>query len=61
MPLEKVKKQLESENKKFSILPNNFNVKGDTILVTNAKEQDEQIILTVGEFIFDLKKEQNDK
>ena len=40
---------------KYQIVENNHNVVGDTKLVTNAKIQDGTVILTVGEFIFNLK------
>lgn len=61
MPLNEVTKQLDEQNKKYIVKNNNFNVAGDTVLVTNVKEQKQEIVLIVGEFIFDLKKEQNDK
>ena len=40
---------------KYQIVENNHNVDGDTKLVTNAKKQDDIVILTIGEFIFNLK------
>ena len=39
----------------YKVVDNNHKVVGDTKLVTNAKKQDDTVILTVGEFIFNLK------
>ncbi len=49
-------KELESKNIKYTVVSNNHNVNGDTVLVTNVKVlQDNSVILTTGEFIFNLK------
>lgn len=39
----------------YRVVENNHNVVGDNKLVTNAKRQNDIVILTVGEFIFNLK------
>jgi len=50
-PLSEVIKQLEN----YKIIKNNFNVVGDE-LVTNVKEEvGNYLVLTTGEFIFNLK------
>lgn len=53
-PLEDVEKHLKEKNLNYKIEKNNFKVEGDRLLVTNAKSQDEMIVLTVGEFIFEI-------
>lgn len=50
-PLSEVIKQLEN----YKVIKNNFNVVGDE-LVTNVKEEvGNYLVLTTGEFIFNLK------
>ena len=39
---------------KYEIEDNNFNVDGDTKLVTNIKKVDDYVVLVVGSFIFDV-------
>lgn len=57
MPLDEVVDILEQQNQKYTIVQNNFCVNGDTRLVTNVKAVQDKIILTVGDFIFDLKED----
>ncbi len=54
-PLKHVVSELEKRNIAYEICKNNFNVDGDTTLVTNVKSQNNVTVLTVGEFIFNLK------
>ena len=42
----------------FKVIDNNFNVVGEK-LVTNVKEEGKIIVLTTGEFIFDVKGNKN--
>lgn len=53
--IEIVKKELDSKGIPYKIINNNHNVQGDTVLVTNIVTKDNTAIITVGEFIFDLK------
>ena len=46
---------LDSHNIKYVIIDNNFNVDGDTKLVTNAVANDEGYTIITGNFIFDVK------
>lgn len=57
MPVEWAKQQLEQQGKKVVLQQNNFCIEGDRQLVTNVKEQNDQVVLVVGEFIFDIEKE----
>lgn len=53
--LNEVTETLQKQNKKFVVKENNHNVVGDTILVTNVQElEDETVVLTVGNFILNL-------
>ena len=56
MSLDECKKVLQSKGINFVVQNNNHKVSGDTVLVTNAKTTaDNTVILTIGEFIFNLK------
>ena len=59
MPLDDVKKQLEAQGKTVRIQENNFGIVGDRKLVTNVKEQNDEVVLVVGEFIFEIEKEKH--
>lgn len=61
LPLENVIESLKKSNIDYVVKNNNSHVVGDTVLVTNAKKQNNIVVLTVGEFIFDILKVQNDK
>ena len=61
MRIEEVISQLESSKEKFMVINNNHNVNGDTILVTNVQKKDDCWIITTGEFIFDIKGNDNAK
>ena len=54
-PLHEVLEALKNNSKKVTLQNNNFNVVGDTKLVTNIFETKDEIIVTFGEFIFNLK------
>lgn len=54
--LEAVEKFLKDRGINYIVVNNNFNLSGDTLLVTNVKQQNNQIVLVVGEFIFDLER-----
>lgn len=54
-PLEQVLKSLENKGLKIIINDNNFCVNSGIKLVTNVKAQQDKIVLTVGNFIFDIK------
>lgn len=45
----------------YTILDNNFSVKGDTQLVTNIVAKDNAVELTVGSFIFDVRNKNNER
>ena len=48
--------ELKKQEKSYKLVCNNHNVEGDTKLVTNVEMgEDNVIILTYGEFIFNLK------
>lgn len=48
--------ELKQKGIPYKIINNNHNVQGDTILVTNFElTNDNTAIITVGEFIFNLK------
>ncbi|MBQ3494845.1 MAG: hypothetical protein IJA69_05450 [Clostridia bacterium] len=53
--LEDVVSLLEQSKEKYVVENNNHNVCGDTILVTNVQKRNGVIVLTTGEFIFDVK------
>lgn len=56
LSLNEVEEELKNKNVSYKILNNNYNVHGDTELVTNVTMlKDETVILTVGSFIFNLK------
>lgn len=61
LPLETVAKILTEKNIEYVVKNNNSHIMGDTILVTNVKEQNNKVVLVVGEFIFDIKKVKDDK
>lgn len=50
---------LKKNNFAYTVVDNNFCVENGTKLVTNVKADKDVIVLTVGEFIFDLKERQN--
>lgn len=50
-------KVLEESGQEYEFVLNNFKISGDRLLVTNAKKENGKIILVLGEFIFDLKKD----
>lgn len=52
--------KLQSLGKKYEIISNNHNVNGDTILVTNIKTKDDVVYVTTGEFIFNIKGDEED-
>ena len=56
LSLNEVEEELKNKNVSYKIVNNNYNVHGDTELVTNVTMlKDETVILTVGRFIFNLK------
>lgn len=56
MNIDIVTSELKKKGIPYQIINNNHNVQGDTILVTNFQiTQDNTAIITVGEFIFNLK------
>ncbi len=56
LSLNEVEEELKNKNVSYKIVNNNYNVHGDTELVTNVTMlKDETVILTVGSFIFNLK------
>ncbi|MGI5842375.1 MAG: hypothetical protein ACOX6H_03710 [Christensenellales bacterium] len=57
LPLSQVINELEKTNTPYEVVMNNFIIEGDTKLVTNVKSQNNKVVLTVGEFIFNLKKD----
>ena len=42
------------------IIDNNYNINGDTKLVTNIVAKDKTVIVTVGSFIFDVRNKKNE-
>ena len=46
---------IKAKNLAYEIINNNFNINGDTTLVTNIIAKDNTVYLTVGSFIFDVK------
>ena len=59
--LDKAVNYLDSCNIKYKVVDNNFNVDGDTTLVTNVITYDDGVTLVTGKFIFDLRKHSGDK
>ena len=57
--LEDVIAFLEKSNEKYVVKDNNHNVCGDTTLVTNIQKQNDYVLITTGEFIFDVKGSNN--
>ena len=60
---EKLQTAIEYLTKKgiaYTIVDNNFSVRGDTTLVTNVVAKDNAVELTVGSFIFDVRNKCND-
>ena len=53
--VEEVISQLEKSKEKFQVVNNNHNVNGDVTLVTNVQKYNDCLIITTGEFIFDVK------
>ena len=53
--LEDVINYLEKENIKYIVVDNNYNVNGDTKLVTNAVANDNGYVITTGDFIFNIR------
>ena len=46
---------LQNQGLNYEIVDNNFNVVGDTKLVTNIIAKDKTVVLITGDFIFDVK------
>ena len=44
----------------YTIVDNNFNVNGDTKIVTNIITKDKNVILITGDFIFNLEERGNE-
>ena len=61
MHIEEVISQLKKSKEKFIVVDNNHNVCGDAVLVTNAVKNDDCWFITTGEFIFDIKGNDNAK
>ena len=59
--LENVVNYLISNNIKYEIYDNNFNIDGDTTLVTNYANEDGIVKLTTGKFIFDIRNKNREK
>lgn len=55
LPLEQAIKTVEAYGLKAKIVVNNFCVNQDVQLVTNAKTEGDTVIITVGEFLFNIK------
>ena len=55
LPLDRAIKIVKDCGLKVVVIGNNYCVKEEVKLVTNAKTQGDEVVLTVGEFIFDLK------
>ena len=55
MPLQEAIDTVTEKGFKYTVIVNNFCVKQETSLVTNAKADGDEVVLTAGEFIFDLK------
>lgn len=53
--LEEVVNYLYNEGLEVIIKDNNFNVNGDTKLVTNIKMENKVAVVTTGNFVFDVK------
>lgn len=61
LPLDTVIKMLTEKNIEYVVKNNNSHIVGDTVLVTNAKKQNDKVVLVVGEFIFNIEKVENDR
>ena len=59
--VEIAKKKLEDMGYNCSIVDNNFNIAGDTKLVTNIVANDKTVKLITGDFIFDVRNKKNEK
>ena len=58
--LEDVVNYLTEHNIKYKIVDNNFCIDGDTKLVTNfVMDKNGTAIVTIGDFIFDVRNKQN--
>ena len=55
LPLQQAIEMVESKGLKAKIVVNNFCVSQDVQLVTNAKTEGDTVILTDGEFLFNIK------
>lgn len=51
---------LQQKGIKYKVMDNNFNVDGDTLLVTNIYSQDDTVIIVTGSFIFDIRNKSNE-
>ena len=60
LPLNEVLLYLENKGLESQVILNNFCVEEDVKLVTNVKTQGDKIVLTVGEFIFNIKEQSNE-
>lgn len=58
--LEDVVNYLQSSNIKYTIIDNNFNVCGDTKLVTGVKTNDDGYTIITGDFIFDVRNKKSE-
>ena len=58
--LDVVVADLERKGILYKICNNNFDIKGDTKLITNIIAKDNIVEITVGEFIFDIRNKKND-
>jgi len=52
--------KLEQMGISYTIVDNNFNVNGDTKIVTNIITKDKNVILITGDFIFNLEERGNE-
>lgn len=59
--LQKVVNILQSSGIKYIIKDNNYSVSGDTKLVTNVQVIDKTVVLTTGDFIFDVRNKIDEK
>lgn len=59
--LEIVTNILATKGIKYIIKDNNFNIDGDVQLVTNIYTQDDTVVIITGNFIFDIRNNNNEK
>ncbi len=57
MPLDTVLTILRDKGIKCRTVCNNYNIKGDTYLVTNVSHSGDSATITYGEFLFNLKED----